>query len=496
MTCTWAGRAARLFLLSILSLSVGTYLRALPTVAEPEVDRTRTPSRDDSSMAASDEALRGSPLMSIIEESADPLENDSPVLAAGTQTVSFDPTNIRHAHLAYEYTFVNGGPGMVDYLEVYIAIPSSRVNQLVYDSVLSPGNVLLVDRYGQQVAHYRYDDVLPNQPVTVTWQGDVEIVAFDYELEPDRVLGLDHVPADIADVYTTNELMYRLESPIIQAVAQEAAAGATNPYWIARNIHDYVANRLSYVMDGRWDDAETVYLQQHGSCSEYTILYIALCRENGLPARYVGGTRQRDEGTYVDTVFHRWAEVYLPGYGWVPVDVTHDDVYTGVVHTYFGATSNERLVTGVGGGGSEYLWWNYISTSRFASRETVSSFVRDRRYTWEPYPSELRVKPESILRLVMPDSSDVTLGYLDVLSTNGAYAWVLDTIPAWLGVGKTGGDTPDTVQVVAHTEGLELGVQLGDIQFSMADGSNTAAVRVELRAVETIHRGYLPAVMR
>ena len=94
----------------------------------------------------------------------------------------------------------------------------------------------------------------------------------DYGLDPDQVEELDQIPSDIDSTYTTNESMYRLDSQIIQSAAQVAANGATNPYWIARNIHDFVANRLTYLNDHRWDDAETVYLQQHGSCTEYTYL--------------------------------------------------------------------------------------------------------------------------------------------------------------------------------------------------------------------------------
>ena len=125
----------------------------------------------------------------------------------------------------------------------------------------------------------------------MSWEGLVAIEALDYGLDPGLVGGLDQIPADIITTYTTNEAMYRLESQTIQDAAQAAAEGATNPYWIARNVHDFVAERLECVNDHQWDDAETVYLQGHGSCSEYTFLFVALCRANGLPARYVGATR-------------------------------------------------------------------------------------------------------------------------------------------------------------------------------------------------------------
>ena len=120
-----------------------------------------------------------------------------------------------------------------------------------------------------------------------------------------------------------------------------------------------------------------------GSCTEYTYLFIALCRANGLPARYVGGTVQRGPGTSVDTSFHRWAEVYLPPYGWVPVDVQADDGSSGVSHAYFGVDTDNRFATTVGGGDSEYLKWNYHDYYRYYYSGSPPSVTRERSFTWE-----------------------------------------------------------------------------------------------------------------
>jgi transglutaminase-like putative cysteine protease len=52
---------------------------------------------------------------------------------------------------------------------------------------------------------------------------------------------------------------------------------------------------------------------------------LALCRTQGIPARYVSGyfydnERPADE----PEASHAWAEVFLPGYGWKGIDPTHD----------------------------------------------------------------------------------------------------------------------------------------------------------------------------
>jgi transglutaminase-like putative cysteine protease len=298
--------------------------------------------------------------------------------------------NPRKAQLTYNFSFTNNGPNKIRNLKVYFAIPEDRDNQSIKNLTFSKPYETKIDQYGQQVASIIINEISTGQKVDIFWQGEIETYSIDYNINPDQVLDLNHIPQDILSTYTTNGSYYNLDSHIIRDAAIEAAKGATNPYWIARNVHDYVANQISYLNDNSWDNAETVLLQRHGSCTEYAFLYVALCRANGIPARYVGGTRQRKEGRYIDDVYHRWSEVYLPPYGWIPVDVDHDDDDTGFgpVYDYFGASTNDRFATTLSGGGSDYLRWNYHSSFRYECDGSCPEIESDRYFIWEPSSSE------------------------------------------------------------------------------------------------------------
>jgi hypothetical protein len=424
---------------------------------------------------------------------SDPLYNDAPALTGENSVSVAEATNLRHSELAFDFLFRNDGPGLVTQLDVYVAIPESRDNQRISGLSFSAPYTLLIDRYGQEVAYFQFANLSAGQQVTVSWDTDVEIEALDYGLDPGAVTTWDQIPTDILSTYTSNESMYRLESTVIQDAAQAAAGGATDPYWIARNVHDFVANRLTYVNDHRWDDAETVYLQQHGSCTEYTFLFIALCRANGLPARYVGGSNHRQDGVYVDTVFHRWAEVYLPPYGWVPVDVTWDDSGDSLRHTYFGTVSDKCFVTTVGGGDSEYLSWNYNYSYRYYRSGDVSR-TRERSFTWEPYASELRIQPDTLNGLLSPGTSAV-IGQLDIVTTNGIYDWLLSSGTSWLQLDQSNGTTPDTVVVTTDATGLSEGEHTGELNFrsDALDKSVTVPVRVVIANLVKI---YLPLIAK
>jgi hypothetical protein len=72
------------------------------------------------------------------------------------------------------------------------------------------------------------------------------------------------------------------------------------------------------------------------------------------------------EASEADDVFHRWAEAWFEGYGWVPIDANFGaGVGPGARGSYFGGRGNRHVVTTVGGGGSDYLAWTYNSHERY-----------------------------------------------------------------------------------------------------------------------------------
>ena len=58
-----------------------------------------------------------------------------------------------------------------------------------------------------------------------------------------------------------------------------------------------------------------------GKCADIHSVFVALARAAGVPAREVFGIRMgKKDREDITTWQHCWAEFYLPGYGWVPVD--------------------------------------------------------------------------------------------------------------------------------------------------------------------------------
>ena len=277
--------------------------------------------------------------------------------------VPYSRKNERQATIEFTHEVLNQGPGTVKKLDVYIAEPRSRDNQEILEVKYSSApTAILMDRWDQRVAHFRSEGLKMGNKFTPVMRVKARIYEVMYHIFPEKVGKLEDIPKDIRKKYLEDGSKYWINDPFIQVSAKEAVGLTRNPYWIARNIFDYIRVRMHYERVGGWNVAPTVLKRGSGSCSEYTFVYIAMCRAAGVPARYAGALVVRGDDASMDYVYHRWVEVYLPNYGWIPVDPSGGDRDWPRDQTmYFGHLSNRFLITTEGGGGSEYLGWDYNS---------------------------------------------------------------------------------------------------------------------------------------
>ncbi len=283
----------------------------------------------------------------------------------------FVRSDVKHQTLEFTHQVRNFGPDTVKTLDVYLAVPENRDTQdLLGEPAFEPApKDFRSDQWGQKVAHFVFENLGPAEFATVTMTADVDLYKTRYFVFPEKVGTLEDIPGEIRDRYLVDDTKFSITDPVIQNGVKEAVGDDTNPYWIARKIFEYLIDKLEYERVGGWNIAPTVLARGNGSCSEYSFVYIAMCRAAGLPARYVGAVTVRGDDASYDNVFHRWVEVYLPSYGWIPVDPSGGDRPRPADQANsFGYLNNRFLITTVGGGGSEYLDWTYNSNESWTSK--------------------------------------------------------------------------------------------------------------------------------
>jgi transglutaminase-like putative cysteine protease len=206
----------------------------------------------------------------------------------------------------------------------------------------------------------------------------------NYFIFPDKVGPLSEVPVDIRSRYLEDNEKFQVDHPVIQNALKKAVRDEKNPYWMARKIFNHIIANMYYEMSGGWNTAPTVLNRGNGSCSEYTFVFISMCRAAGIPARYVGSVVVRGEEASMDDVFHRWAEIYLPRYGWIPVDGSRGDKeWPRDQAMAIGHLTKGLLITTQSGGGSETMEWTYNS-NRFYTTEPKTYVNFEHFADWEP----------------------------------------------------------------------------------------------------------------
>ncbi|MHB8994477.1 MAG: transglutaminase-like domain-containing protein [Armatimonadota bacterium] len=160
------------------------------------------------------------------------------------------------------------------------------------------------------------------EPWCAQWETDPrlrrQVALCEYAIAADDgLLFKCGVPESVAAAFCVAEKEYPVDDPEIAKVVSRFRPRVASDAALARAAYDFVRLRTRYdkslIPLGRQDVLFTLHTGR-AVCTGFAQLYVTLCRAAGVPARLVAG-----RGRYG---FHNWAEVWLVGKGWVPVDPT------------------------------------------------------------------------------------------------------------------------------------------------------------------------------
>ena len=123
--------------------------------------------------------------------------------------------------------------------------------------------------------------------------------------------------------------LIQADAPELVAVARRVAGGSRDAGVVARRLNEWVYERLEKDVTLSVPSALQVLEAGQGDCNEHTVLYVALARALGLPARTAVGLVFVNGQFY----YHAWPEVWLDG--WVAMDPTLGQVPADASHLRF-----------------------------------------------------------------------------------------------------------------------------------------------------------------
>ena len=110
----------------------------------------------------------------------------------------------------------------------------------------------------------------------------------------------------------------------------------------ARRIYGYLTSHgeYTYPPEGGWT-ASGAARRLHTDCGGFSLVLVAACRANHIPARLLVGQWLKTRGTgqsleVTGRQAHVIAEIFDPGIGWIPADVSSGLMHVAGDEDYFG----------------------------------------------------------------------------------------------------------------------------------------------------------------
>jgi transglutaminase-like putative cysteine protease len=140
----------------------------------------------------------------------------------------------------------------------------------------------------------------------------------------------------------------------VRKIAADVTAGKTTPLLRARAAYDYVLSTMRYDKPtgaGQgWGqgDIEWACDKKYGNCTDFHALFIGLLRASGIPARFSIGYSIPSGGGGDIAGYHCWADFYVDGVGWVPVDASEAWKHKERADYFFGHHDSDRVQVATG----------------------------------------------------------------------------------------------------------------------------------------------------
>ena len=142
--------------------------------------------------------------------------------------------------------------------------------------------------------------------------------------------------------------------PINGRIADEAkrvAGHMKSRFAQSKVLYEHIVKTVSYDKRGSgWGRGDALYAcdVRKGNCTDFHSLFIGELRSLGIPARFVIGFSIPEDKSEGQISYHCWAQFYIDGKGWLPVDASQANKSPKKLAEYFAAVDEHRVAFTIG----------------------------------------------------------------------------------------------------------------------------------------------------
>ncbi len=263
---------------------------------------------------------------------------------------AFSMNSIRTFQLTYEVRLPTIPPEAKE-LKVWVPLAVSDQHQRIRRRVIQvpyPYRVTRDLQYGNDILFLKLRRPLPpSLQLSIQYEAEVR------ENRPPLEKAAPSIPPSVLKrfgLYLGSSRLMVVDDDIRQ-LAGKVTASAQTPAQKAEAIYRYVIERMRYEKETPgWGKGDTLRACEigAGNCTDFHSLFISLARASGIPARFTIGlpVPEKSEGDIPG--YHCWAEFYLDGAGWVPVDASEAWKHRERTDYFFGTYDPNRLAVSTG----------------------------------------------------------------------------------------------------------------------------------------------------
>jgi transglutaminase-like putative cysteine protease len=222
-------------------------------------------------------------------------------------------------HVTMKVTAEAGAAPAGEVIRAWLPIPRDNAFQSGFDLISSSPTVKHVDVKDSPIRSVCAEQTVTNDQPTrfrIEYEYTIHAVSFDVK------------PADVRPCNTNDPALkpYLAEAPHVtftpelRALSQKIVGDETNTCLKAKKCFDWISENIKYSYAIEYSTIRNIsdYCRSkgYGDCGQEAMLFIALCRLNGIPARWQTGWNTFPN----DNDIHDWSEIYLEPYGWMPAD--------------------------------------------------------------------------------------------------------------------------------------------------------------------------------
>lgn len=270
--------------------------------------------KDAKKQKQSIDGIQPDPLYVFLEEYIPEVLNESansyeplvkPVVLNLNYTVTVKPDAVPHGEIIRCWLpFPREGHGR----QTNIKLLGVNVDEYIIADNNNPQRTLYVERTAQQGQPTIFHMVLE-----VTLLAEVNFIDQDLIKPYNKDSGL-------YKTYTAERTPHIVFTDKIKVLSDKIVGDEKNPYLIAKKIFTWISENIPWAGAREYSTIENIsdycISRMHGDCGIKTLLFMTLCRYNGIPAKWQSGWMLHPD----EVNLHDWSEIYLEGYGWVPVD--------------------------------------------------------------------------------------------------------------------------------------------------------------------------------